>query len=131
MFHLIIVIVSLALVTALVLATVYYGNRSFSDSHVKAEAARRVNEGVQIQAAAKLYRVNEHRVAQTLEDLVASDYLRSQVMTADWGSFQGTAQVTDVSTNQCELMNAMLGVEGIPSCADPRYMQRPVCCQPE
>ncbi len=131
MFHLIIVIVALALVAALALATLYYGNRSFSSSHVKAEAARRVNEGTQIQAAAKLYSASEHRVAKTLDDLVSSDYLRSNLLSSDWGSFQGTAQVTDVPANQCELMNAMLGVEGVPSCADPRYMQRPVCCQPE
>lgn len=54
MFSLIITIISIALVAALALATLYYGGTAFNQGRAGAEASRLINEGQQINAAATL-----------------------------------------------------------------------------
>ncbi len=77
MFSLIIVLISIVLVAALVVATVYYGGSLWSDGEAQARAATVVNQGEQIVGAAKLYAIEKgHPVAQ-LSDLVAEGYLSS------------------------------------------------------
>lgn len=76
MFSLIITIISIALVAALALATLYYGGTAFSQSTAKAEAARSLNEGQQLMAAADLFLVNRGRYPANVAELVASDYLK-------------------------------------------------------
>jgi hypothetical protein len=52
MFSLIITIISIALVTALALATIYYGGSAFRQGADAAGAARLINEGQQLSGAA-------------------------------------------------------------------------------
>lgn len=52
MFSLIITIISIALVTALALATIYYGGSAFRQGGDAAAAARFINEGQQLSGAA-------------------------------------------------------------------------------
>lgn len=58
MFSLIITIVSIALVAALVLATLYYGGAAFNKGTVSASATKAIAQGQQIQGAMDLYRAD-------------------------------------------------------------------------
>lgn len=77
MFSLIITIISIALVAALALATLYYGADAFSQGRVKAEAAKIRVQGQQIQAAADLFRFRMGRYPNQVAELVSADYLKS------------------------------------------------------
>lgn len=55
MFSLIITIISIALVAALALATIYYGGSAFSRGNDGATAARLINEGQQVNGAVTMY----------------------------------------------------------------------------
>ncbi len=52
MFSLIITIISIALVAALALATIYYGGSAFNRGSADAKAAQYINEGQQLSGAA-------------------------------------------------------------------------------
>ena len=54
MFSLIITIISIALVAALALATLYYGGDAFNQGRAGADASRLINEGQQVNAAVAL-----------------------------------------------------------------------------
>ena len=54
MFSLIITIISIALVAALALATLYYGGDAFNQGKAGADASRLINEGQQVNAAVTL-----------------------------------------------------------------------------
>jgi hypothetical protein len=58
MFSLIITIISIALVAALALATLYYGGSAFNKGSAGATAARIINEGQQINGAVQLARAD-------------------------------------------------------------------------
>lgn len=88
MFSLIITIISIALVAALALATLYYGGSSFNRGAAGAEAARLINEGQQINGAVALAKSDTTPVT-TLSQLVTDNYL-SQVP----ASFLGTADAS-------------------------------------
>ncbi|MCC5610904.1 hypothetical protein LC612_30190 [Nostoc sp. CHAB 5834] len=109
MFSLIITIISIALVAALALATLYYGGSSFNRGAAGAEAARLINEGQQINGAVALAKSDSVEVA-TLQDLVDDNYL-SQVP----ASFLGTADAsgTSITTNAAKPLSkdACLEVE--------------------
>jgi len=77
MFSLIITIISIALVAALALATLYYGGDAFTSGRAKAEAAKLTNQGQQLIGAAELYYANHGHWPATLPVLVSSGYLSS------------------------------------------------------
>lgn len=58
MFSLIITIISIALVAALAVATIYYGGDAFNQGTSKAKASTVVNQAQQIAGAATLYKSN-------------------------------------------------------------------------
>ncbi|MDO8416273.1 MAG: hypothetical protein Q7S87_08700 [Agitococcus sp.] len=58
MFSLIITIISIALVAALALATLYYGGSAFNKGSAGATAAKFINEGQQINGAVQLARAD-------------------------------------------------------------------------
>jgi hypothetical protein len=58
MFSLIITIISIALVTALALATIYYGGSAFRQGGDAAAAAKLINEGQQLAGAASVAETN-------------------------------------------------------------------------
>lgn len=77
MFSLIITIISIALVAALALATLYYGGAAFNRGHADAQAAKVRNQGQQLLGANELFKINHGRYALNVAELVSSDYLKS------------------------------------------------------
>lgn len=55
MFSLIITIISIALVAALALATIYYGGSAFNKGSAGAKASQLINEGQQVNGAVAIY----------------------------------------------------------------------------
>jgi hypothetical protein len=77
MFSLIITIIAIALVAALALATLYYGGPIFNEGADRAQAAKLSAQGQQIMGAMELYRAEKGVYPQSLNDLVADEYLKS------------------------------------------------------
>ena len=65
MFSLIITIISIALVAALALATIYYGGTAFNRGTAEAKASQLINEGQQINAAVALAKADIDRDGYT------------------------------------------------------------------
>ena len=76
MFSLIISIISIALVAALALASIYYGGEAFNKGTTDADASTVINQGQQIQAAVTLADVDRNEAVTALADLVTGDYLQ-------------------------------------------------------
>lgn len=74
MFSLIITIISIALVAALALATLYYGGDAFNKGTAGAEASRLINEGQQVNGAVALAKADAKAVTD-LAGLVTEGYL--------------------------------------------------------
>jgi hypothetical protein len=78
MFNLIITIISIALVAALAVATIYYGGAAFSQGSARANAATLVSHAQQITAANTLYaNASGGSFATNIADLVSNNYLGS------------------------------------------------------
>lgn len=77
MFSLIITVVSIALVAALALATLYYGRAVAEDGVSSAKAVRVVNAGEQVMGALSLYYAEHGSYPPTLDALVSDHYLRT------------------------------------------------------
>jgi hypothetical protein len=73
MFSLIITIISIALVAALALATLYYGGASWLRGGAAADAATLANQGQQIRAAMELYYADHSAYPGALADLANDD----------------------------------------------------------
>jgi hypothetical protein len=107
MFSLIITIISIALVAALALATLYYGGSAFNKGAAGAEAARLINEGQQINGAVALYRADFGAgstavVITDLAGLVTGTYLSSVPADFDSATTLASGQITkDVSAEVC------------------------------
>ncbi len=100
MFSLIITIISIALVAALALATIYYGGTAFNRGSADAVAAQLINEGQQINGAVAMNRADAASGAAAavtdLAGLVTANYL-AQVPTA-WASATTIANGFAVTT---------------------------------
>lgn len=77
MFSLIVTIISIALVAALALATLYYGGTVMSEQRSKAIAAGAKLQSEQILAATQLFHHDQGRYPNDLNELVTMEYLRS------------------------------------------------------
>lgn len=130
MFSLVIAIVSILLVGALAAAAVYYGGNAYQDSGKKADALQLVNQGVQVKAAAEIYKANEGRYPNNLAEMSGS-YLKGVPSDSSWTSQSGFALVQDVDLDRCKEANKALKIDTIPQCGDPAYANRPVCCTTE
>ena len=75
MFSLIITIISVALVAALALATLYYGGDAYESGHAKAEAAKLRNQGQQLVAAAEFYYLHKGQWPDSIDQMVDSGHL--------------------------------------------------------
>jgi type II secretory pathway pseudopilin PulG len=131
MYSLVITIIAIALVGALAAATVYYGGPILNGYQDRARATQLISEGTQVRGAAELYRSEHNMSAQTLGELIDNKYLQNGITSTAWASVvNGYAQrTTAISDNECTLANRSLGIEGIPSCDDPKYAKRIVCCK--
>ena len=83
MFSLIITIISIALVAALAVATIYYGGDAFNQGTTKAKASTIVNQAQQVAGANTLFKSNTGSFAGTVSDLVSQAYLGSAPVSAD------------------------------------------------
>jgi hypothetical protein len=75
MFSLIITIISIALVAALALATLYYGGTTFNKGSASAQASQLLNEGQQLLGASEVFYANENRWPESVQELVSLKYL--------------------------------------------------------
>jgi len=77
MFSLIITIISIALVAALALATLYYGGSAFTQGRAAAQAATLRAQGQQLLGASELFYAQRNDWPDTVEQLVLEGYLKS------------------------------------------------------
>lgn len=77
MFSLIITIISIALVAALALATLYYGGTVFMAGSSRAQATQYISQGQQVLGAAELFKANTGDWPDTMQALVTGGYLKS------------------------------------------------------
>lgn len=76
MFSLLITIISIALVAALAVATIYYGGAAFTQGKARATAAAVTSQGQQILGAAQIFRATQGRWPDDINELVSANYLR-------------------------------------------------------
>jgi hypothetical protein len=77
MFSLIITLVSIALVAALALATMYYGGKSLQVGSAKATAAKILVQSQQLQGAAEVYKADRGVYPASMDELVTNGYLHT------------------------------------------------------
>lgn len=131
MFSLVITIISIALVAALALATLYYGGRAFIVSAESAQATKVINESQQVRSALALRQSETGQVTSDLNDLVAGKYLRS--LPVGWGLIDGYATKAVDNVDQCLAANSKVGVDEVPTCAALKdnpsaYGNKTLCC---
>ena len=118
MFSLIITVISIALISLIALATLYFGGDSFNEGSAKAAAATVVNQASQISGANTLHYLDEQAYAADTAALVTGDYLASTPnpgkISADsyvlGGATDSTISLTGVNVALCEAVNTQAGV---------------------
>lgn len=132
MFSLIIVIISIALVAALALATLYYGGNIVEDGQARAQATKVIQESNQVTGALELYKADNGAFPagtseQIQQALLAGDYLK-QIPSGEWNFETNFAVRSDLSEESCQSINERMGINTIPLCSDTTYNNRAVCC---
>lgn len=123
MFSLIITIISIALVAALAIASIYYGGAAFSQGSAKAAASTVVAQAQQISAANTLYQNdNAGANATNVALLVSGKYLSSApVLSSTISStaldLSGSSVTSTGLTNAnvCAAINAQVGLATTPT----------------
>lgn len=128
MFNLIITLVSIGLVAALALATLFYGGDIFKSAKEGAEVSRLMSESSQIRAAASAHAARESSAANTVQELVDKEYLKPAINGRGWSATSGMVKLTDVPDDRCLAFNKKHGIETVPACSDPAYDGKIVCC---
>lgn len=108
MFSLIIVIISIALISGIALATLFFGGDIFTDGKSDADAAKYINESSQISAAVRLFQAeNQGTMPSDLEvDLVDNNYLKDLPASGSNWTIGDNALVKSVIDAQtCEKVN--------------------------
>ena len=109
MFSLIITIISIALVAALALATIYYGGSTFNRGASAATASKLLNQSQQILGADRLYRADhDGAMPSSMQDLIDGGYLKSIPVAQSSGKFDAAA-VPIISTGQWTMMATTTG----------------------
>lgn len=128
MFQLIVAVISIALVAALAIASIFYGGDAFVRSSDKANVTALVNQGQQIAGGIALYRTDTGLDTTTVQTLVTADYLTaeptpSKIADGAWeiDDVNGVAAVTlkagnDVDSKICHEVYRQAG--GIDADAD-------------
>lgn len=119
MFSLIITIISIALVAALAVATIYYGGDAFNQGTTKAKASTIVNHMQQIAGANTLLKANTGGFTSTVASL-ATDYLASVPVNQDLsttyavsGTNLVTATIAGTSNEVCQKVNEIAGIDAV------------------
>ena len=133
MFSLIITIVSVALVAALALATMYYGSSAFNKGADDAKAAQFVQEGNQVVGALELYRADIGALPTGTADEIKQQLLSSNYLTSwpssEWEPRNDYVVRTGLSQTECLRVNQRLGISNVPQCTDLEFESRTVCCE--
>lgn len=111
MFSLIITIISIALVAALALATLYYGGSSFNKGAASAKATEILNQAQQLKGAMAVYRADHGKWATNLDELVAKGYLKSIPSTVA----QAPARGLMASAYAAQTLTWAMPQEGVPT----------------
>lgn len=120
MFSLIIAIVSIALIVALVAATMYHGGDTLTQGRAKADAAALVAGAQQVSGAAVMHLSLEGTRAAAIGDLVTKKYLASVptvgalalATTGTAPNLQYTVTGTAASDDVCVAVNKAAGLTG-------------------
>ncbi|WP_075881810.1 hypothetical protein [Vreelandella massiliensis] len=109
MFSLIITIISIALVGALAVASIYYGGDAFSQGTGKASVTALVNQYQQIKGAADLYHIENMSAPTDISDLT-TEYLETQpdpseYASGDWEISSGDISLSGIETDLCTYIN--------------------------
>jgi len=107
MFSLIITIISIALVAALAVATIYYGGSAFTQGTAKANASALVSAAQQVQGADTLFQNdNGGNHADDVQALVTGSYLQSEptlpASVTAFGIADGLVTATVTGDSVCE-----------------------------
>ena len=121
MFSLIITIISIALVAALALATLYFGGDAFNQGSAKAAAATVVNQAQQISGANTLHYLDSQSYGD-MAALTAGDYLSSApnpgniAKTGSSYAIAADGQITLelAASSVCDAVNAQAGLSAKP-----------------
>jgi hypothetical protein len=112
MFSLIITIISIALVGALAITTLFFGGDSFLRGKSEAEAAQYINESQQISAAVRLFQAeNSGEMPGDLQsDLVDNNYLKELPVSGELWEIGDNSLVKGVKDAEtCEKVNEKSG----------------------
>lgn len=142
MFNLIVVGFSIALVTLLSVAALYYGGEAVVTRKIDTEYARTTNEATQIRSAIDLYRArtgslpNTEDTAEILRLLKAEGFL-STIPSGDWTISMANLSMSQPITNErsCGRINELSGMpisevpdgSGCPLCSDSEFLTWPAC----
>lgn len=132
MFSLIVTIISIALVAALALATVYYGGSAFNKGTDSASATKIIQEGVQVTGALEMFKADTGALPTgTSTDiqavLVSNNYLVS-MPNGSWSFSNDYAVRSDLSYDACLSANKQAGINTVPVCTDAAYVGTTFCC---
>ena len=122
MFNLIVAVISIALIAAMAVASIYYGGDSFGKSSARAEVATLISQGQQISGAAALFRIENsgNNVATTDPDCSLGTLSACAInRLADRGYLQGIPGFPADVAVQPDQIAAVEGAFGEPyRCAD-------------
>ena len=117
MFSLIITVISIALVAALAVSTLYFGGDAFNAGSDKAKASTVVNQAQQIDGANTIFRLDTGAFAASVDALVP-EYLASAPVVDDTIASGGSYSISDdtvslsgVNSEVCERINEQVGVD--------------------
>ena len=117
MFQLIVVILGIALVAALALASIFWGAEAFTEGAARAYYAQSLNSAAQIEGAMQLYYQDYSRNPATqdmelLDELYSLKYLKD-IPIGDWkvqpGSLYKPIEIQSV--DNCRIMNRVAGYD--------------------
>lgn len=118
MFSLVVSVIAIALVAALVAASLYYGGSAFNSSVPRTTATRHLNDLSQVKAAVELYRADRTQFPVDVQQLLDTEYLQARPDRLVF--FEPDYVVTPTPDAEiCLAYNRMFNLEGIPACDSP------------
>lgn len=84
MFSLIVVIISIALVSALAIATAYYGGSTYVNSALETKVIQKQTEGEQVVSAFEMYRAARLMNPTDIDELVTAGFLSKKPESGNW-----------------------------------------------
>jgi hypothetical protein len=130
MFSLIITLVSIALVAALALTTIYYGGAAYREHGSNSAAAKIVLEGQQISAAIDIFRTtNDGNFPESMAALTFEKKFLSSVPNNLWEFSPEYVVYPMDDIKACQKANKNMGYESpdIPQCS--AVTGKTICCQ--